>query len=82
MNTCSSSDVDRITYAICRHVPEIQARGCTLTTAYGDLEIEHYEAEAIYRAVQKILAKRLRLALRAARDEALAGVENVVGGGV
>jgi len=73
----STADVDIITRDICRHLPEIEARGCELHTAYGAIVIEPYEARHLYRAVEKILAKRLRLALRAARDEGIAAGENI-----
>jgi len=76
MNT---ADADRISHDICRHLPEIAARGCELHTAYGVLVIEPHEARAVYRAVERILAARLRLARLAARAEGAAGASDVCG---
>lgn len=76
MNNRTMSEVDCIAYDLCRHLPEIEARGCSIFTSYGYIAIEPYEAKILYKAVEKILHKRLSLARRAARDEGIASGAN------
>ena len=58
------SEVDEITYALSRYIPEIRVKGCLIGTTNGELHIEAYEAALITRALEAILVRRLRLAQR------------------
>lgn len=53
-----SDDIERISYALSKQVPDM-ARGFTIHTNYGDLEIDAADAELFVVIVEKKLEKKL-----------------------
>jgi hypothetical protein len=45
-------------YALAKQIPDM-ARGCTIHTNYGDIELSPDEAAKLAKAVEKLLNKRL-----------------------
>ena len=62
-----SDDIDKISYALSKQVPDM-ARGFTIHTNYGDIEIAAEESELFVMIIEKRLQKKLLAAQKVECD--------------
>ena len=64
-----STEQERISYALAKQVPDM-ARGFTISTSYGDIQIDAENAEAFQRLAQLLLTNKLAVLIAEAKGEA------------
>ncbi len=62
-----STEQDRLSYALAKQVPAM-ARGFTISTSYGDIEIAADDAEAFQRLAKLMLNQKLANAISAEKE--------------
>lgn len=62
-----STEQERISYALAKQVPAME-RGFTISTSYGDIQIDAEDAEAFQRLAKLMLNQKLANAIAAAKE--------------
>ncbi len=62
-----STEQERISYALAKQVPAME-RGFTISTSYGDIQIDAEDAEAFQRLAKLMLTQKLTNAVAAAKE--------------
>ena len=62
-----STATDTLSYALAKQVPAM-ARGFTISTSYGDIEVAADDAEAFQRLAKLMLTQKLANAIAAAKE--------------
>jgi hypothetical protein len=62
-----STEQDRLSYALAKQVPAM-ARGFTISTSYGDIEIAADDAEAFQHLAKLMLNQKLANAISAEKE--------------
>jgi hypothetical protein len=58
LSACNDFAVQGICYALCKQIPDM-ARGFTVHTSYGDIEIEPDDAKVFVTAMKRLLGNKL-----------------------
>ena len=62
-----STEQERISYALAKQVPAME-RGFTISTSYGDIQIDAEDTEAFQRLAKLMLTQKLTNAIAAAKE--------------
>ena len=62
-----STEQERISYALAKQVPAME-RGFTISTSYGDIQIDAGDAEPFQRLAKLMLTQKLANAIAAAKE--------------
>jgi hypothetical protein len=62
-----STEQERISYALAKQVPAM-ARGFTISTSYGDIEVDADDAEQFQRLAKLMLTQQLANAIAAEKE--------------
>lgn len=62
-----STEQDRLSYALAKQVPAME-RGFTLSTSYGDIEIDADDAEPFQRLAKRMLIEKLANAIATEKE--------------
>ena len=62
-----STEQERISYALAKQVPAME-RGFTISTSYGDIQIDAEDAEPFQRLAKLMLTQKLANAIAAAKE--------------
>ena len=62
-----STEQERISYALSKQVPAME-RGFTISTSYGDIEVDAEDAEQFQRLAKLMLNQKLANAIAAAKE--------------
>ena len=62
-----NTEQQRLSYALAKQVPAM-ARGFTISTSYGDIEVAADDAEAFQRLAKLMLTQKLANAIAAAKE--------------
>lgn len=56
--------IDNLEYSICKRIPDMEGRGFSVQTAYGEIDIDPEEGRAVTAAVRRLLERKLEKAKR------------------
>lgn len=62
-----SNEQERLSYALAKQVPAM-ARGFTISTSYGDIEVDSEDAEQFQRMAKLMLNQKLANAIAAEKE--------------